>query len=401
MVDNQPGGTVALAQPHPQVPPVIADPGTFRTVSATQTRQRVEPMLPLFGITRVADITRLDEIGVPVHVAYRPCGKTLAVSIGIGLDPEQSWVSAAMESIETWHAENDRLEIVARGPARSVAPGYDVCALNLAERSPLTDRTVLDWVAATGLLSGKPYLVPVESVRLDSTRRLAWEHILFQVTSNGLATGNSRGEATLHGLLEIIERDCCTPYTVTPLAQRRYVDPAGTDDPGVAAVLAALRRVDCWVEVCETTNAIGIPCYACSIWSADLPIVFGGFGCHLDAGRAIFRALMEAVQSRLATVSGARDDIDREHYESADPAVGPATRDRQLLPVLERIGPVGGIDAMVRLCAENVMALTGVEPFVVDLTRPDIGIPASKVIAPGLALYHERDLSRRPGEHHV
>jgi ribosomal protein S12 methylthiotransferase accessory factor len=114
-------------------------------------------------------VTRLDEIGIPVHVGYRPCGKTLAVSIGIGLHPAQSWVGAVMESIESWHAEDEQLPVVTRDSARSVDPGYDVRSLNLGERSPLTDRTVLDWVAATGLLTGQPRLVPRQTIRMDGT----------------------------------------------------------------------------------------------------------------------------------------------------------------------------------------------------------------------------------------
>lgn len=374
---------------------------TFRTVPAEQTRRRVEPMLATFGITRIADITRLDEIGLPCHVAYRPCGRTLAVSLGIGLSSAQSWVGAVMESIETWHAENETLEVVARGSARDVRPGYDVRRLNLAEESPLTDRVTLDWVAATGVLTGRPALVPREFIRLDATSRLTWDHLLFQVSSNGLGVGNTATEATLHGLIELIERDCCAPYTVTPLSGRRYVEPSGTGNPAAEAALAALRAADCWVEVCDTTNEMGIPAYACSIWSPDVPLVFGGFGCHPDAGQAVARALMEAIQSRLACISGARDDIDGTLYEKADGAIAPSLAGRTLHPVEPAGGPSGPADAILRFCAERVWARTGVEPLVVDLTQPGIGIAASKVVAPGLALCNERDMARRPGENHV
>ncbi|GIE91017.1 ribosomal protein S12 methylthiotransferase accessory factor [Actinoplanes regularis] len=383
-------GTVAVAE------------RTFRTVPAEQTRRRVEPMLSTFGITRVADITRLDEIGIPSHVAYRPCGKTLAVSLGIGLTHAQSWVGAVMESIETWHAENVTLEVAARGSARDVRPGYDVRRLNLAEGSSLTDRVTLDWLPATGVLTGEPALVPREFVRLDSTSRLTWGHLLFQVSSNGLGVGNSPAEATLHGLIELIERDCCAPYTVTPLSRRRYVDPSGTGNPTVEAALAALRSADCWVELCETTNDLGIPAYACSIWSPDVPLVFGGFGCHPDAGQAVARALMEAIQSRLAGISGARDDIDATVYDKADGAIAPSIAGRTLHPVVPADAPTGtDADAMLRFCAERVWARTGVEPMAVDLTQPRIGIAARKVVAPGLALCNERDMARRPGENHV
>ena len=82
--------------------------GTYRTATVEQTWARVGGMLDRFRITRVADITRLDEIGLPVHVAYRPVGATMAVSVGTGATATQSRVSAVRESIESWHAENLR-----------------------------------------------------------------------------------------------------------------------------------------------------------------------------------------------------------------------------------------------------------------------------------------------------
>ena len=372
----------------------------FRTATAEATRDRVAPMLSRFGITRVADVTGLDEIGLPTWVAYRPCGKTLSVSIGSGLDHAQAWVSAAMESIETWHAENEVLPIAARGSARELGVGYDVRTLKLAAHSPVTDATVLDWVAARGLLTGDRHLVPIALARLDFTRLLPWDHVLFHPSSNGLATGNTLAEATLHALLEIIERDCVTPYCTTPLSRRRYVDPESARHPVTEAVLAALRQAGCWVEVVEATGRLGIPAYACSIWSEDLPIICGGFGCHLDPALAVGRALAEAAQSRLAVVSGARDDIDAAHYAAADPLASPDVARRILHPVSGTAPDLsGGIDGMIRFCAERIVRETGVEPFVVDMTHPGVGIPASKVIAPGLDFYTVNEMSRRPGEH--
>src|SRR5450755_2140673 len=105
--------------------------GTYRAASPEETWARVLPLLPRFGITRVADITRLDDIGVPVHLAYRPTGLTYAVSIGSGGTALQSQVSAVMESIEAWHAENLQLAIAARAPAADLDLGYDVRWLNL------------------------------------------------------------------------------------------------------------------------------------------------------------------------------------------------------------------------------------------------------------------------------
>lgn len=392
------GGPTPVTTPEPVQRAPVTSP--FRSASPELTRDRVRPMLSRFGITRIADVTGLDEIGLPTWVAYRPCGRTLSVSLGTGLDPVQAWVSAAMESIETWHAENDRLPIVARGAARDLGVGYDLRALKLAPRSPLTERTVLDWVAGRGLLTGADYLVPIDLVRLDFTRAMPWDDVLFHPSSNGLATGNTRPEATLHALLEIIERDSLAPYCTTPLGRRRYVDPDTARHPVAETVLAALRRAGCWVELVEATGRLGVPSYACAIWSPDLPLVCGGFGCHLDAGLAAGRAMAEAAQSRLAVVSGTRDDIDPDHYFTADPLANPGTRERALGPVTGSVRVDGdGVDATIRHCARLIMEITGMEPFVVDLTRTDIGIPASKVVAPGLDFYTVRQLSHRPGEH--
>jgi ribosomal protein S12 methylthiotransferase accessory factor len=371
--------------------------GTYRTVSAAETWQRVRPLLPNFAITRVADVTLLDEIGLPVHIAYRPTGKTLAVCVGTGLSHDQARVSAVMESIEGWHAENPRLETVARASAGDLRPGYDIRSLNLPPRSPLTDATVLDWVAGRGVLTGREYPVPFEPIYLDFIAQRPWGDALFRPTSSGLASGNTFAEASLHALQELVERDCMTPYALSGLADRVYVDPATSRSPDTLAVLAAIRSADCWVEVCDLTNDVGIPCYGASIRSADVPMIFGGFGCHVDPDIAVGRALAEAAQSRLTTVSGARDDIDGNVYRYADSLVPPpSTVEHQTGRIRSHDVSVDSIDTALRWCAERVFAKTGVEPIAVDLTLPEFGIPVSKVFAPGLRLMDDAALSRRP-----
>lgn len=52
------------------------------------------------GITRVADLTRLDYIGLPVYTAIRPNSQTLTASQGKGANPLLAKLSAVMEGIE-------------------------------------------------------------------------------------------------------------------------------------------------------------------------------------------------------------------------------------------------------------------------------------------------------------
>ncbi|MFV2104192.1 YcaO-like family protein [Micromonospora sp. LOL_024] len=368
--------------------PVASPDGGFaRTATPEETMCRIEPLLPHLGISRVADITRLDELALPTHVAYRPAGRTLAVSIGIGPGSAQSWVSAVMESLETWHAENLRPPVACRTAARELDLPYDVRSLNLARRSPLTTATTLDWVTARGVLSGATVPVPRGLVELSCTGRWDWNDVLFNVTSNGLGTGNSAEEAILHGLLEVAERDGCAPFATLPPARRRHVDPDSTGSPVVTRVLSALREAGCAVELCETTDRLGIPTFACGIWSPAVPMFFSGFGCHPDPGYAVSRAMLEAALSRLAAVSGARDDIDEARYGQADSTDPPGWPDRDLPPVAVRVVPSGGIAEAIADCAARIRAVTGTEPLVVDLTHEEVGIPVYKVVAPGLRMF--------------
>ncbi len=58
------------------------------------------------GITRVANVTGLDRIGIPVVMVCRPNARSLAVSQGKGIDIDAATVSGLMESVELYHAEH-------------------------------------------------------------------------------------------------------------------------------------------------------------------------------------------------------------------------------------------------------------------------------------------------------
>ena len=60
--------------------------GTHRAVSPTETIAQVAPFLAGMGITRVANVTGLDRIGIPIVMVVRPNSRSLAVSQGKGLD---------------------------------------------------------------------------------------------------------------------------------------------------------------------------------------------------------------------------------------------------------------------------------------------------------------------------
>lgn len=79
--------------------------GTHRTRSPRETLSDYAHFMPRMGITRLANVTGLDSIGLPVYTAIRPNSRSLATSQGKGFDADSAKASARMESIETWHAE--------------------------------------------------------------------------------------------------------------------------------------------------------------------------------------------------------------------------------------------------------------------------------------------------------
>ena len=376
--------------------------GTFRAAPPEVTWERIRSSIASFGITRVADITELDEIGLPTMIAYRPNGKTLVVSIGTGLSYAQARVSAVMENIELWHVENPVLSSIHYGPATDLGLPYDVRALNLAFASPMDRHCSVDWTQAAGLLSGLPVAVPTATVGMDFGARRGWSEILFHPTTNGVASGNTALEASLHGLFELVERECIADFLADTTADIRYADVEQVSSGYTRQILGAVRGAGCQIEAADITNRIGIPCYQVRIWSADVPIRSGGFGCHIDPDIALGRALAEAAQSRLAVVSGARDDIDSDAYRP-----GPRLREFHEHPASQRVDlrdrpdiDAEDLDSVVRHCATRVLEATGFEPFTLDLAHPEIGIAVQKVYAPGVRLFDHEVFRSRPGHEH-
>jgi len=80
---------------------------TQRASPLDATLARIEPLVPAAGITRVADITSLDRIGIPVFSCIRPTAMDGAITVynGKGATIEESRISAIMEGIERYSSE--------------------------------------------------------------------------------------------------------------------------------------------------------------------------------------------------------------------------------------------------------------------------------------------------------
>jgi YcaO-like protein with predicted kinase domain len=366
--------------------------GTFRARDAASTLAWIRPLLPRLGITRVANITGLDRIGIPVWICIRPNGRSLSVSQGKGLTADLAQASAVMESIEGHHAEHVRPpDLVASH--RQVRRRHDVVAPR--ELQPgvrwkaYDDSRPIAWIRGTDLSSGDHVLVPHVRVDLDWSRAHP-DSGLFLVTSTGLASGNERAEALCHAIFEVLERDAEWRWDrLSAKAQRATeVCADSVDAPLLRRLLDQFAGADISVYIWDMTAEIGIPVYYCSIKETN-PFgaiqTFGGSGCHLSKEIALSRALTEAAQSRLTFISGSRDDLFPDVYEPAAADSRAAAAHSPTLDFRTRRSPVPGATFAEDLATTLALLRAAGFPRViaVDHTRPEFGIPVVAVVVPG------------------
>lgn len=378
----------------------LDSPRWRRLVPAEATLARLMPLLPMFGITRLANVTGLDTIGIPVVMATRPNSRALALSQGKGLTLAAAKASALMESVEGWHAERIALPL-------KLGSFEDLCYSHVMadpERLPrladtaYTPFTQLLWVEGRSLSRDRGVWVPYEMVHTNYTMQMAPGSGCFQASSNGLASGNHPLEAIIHGLCEVIERDALTLWHLrdpdTQAATR--VDLETVSDPVCRDLIARFAKAGVEVGVWDVTSDVGVPTFLCRIvqsTGAHVATIRPATGCgtHLMREIALSRALTEAAQSRLTHIAGARDDMPRSAYrQSLDTELqrswletirhGSPVRDFNTLPTWDGRSLRADLDELLGRLAKAGLD----EAIVVDLSRPELGIPVVRVIVPGL-----------------
>ncbi|MFI1535521.1 YcaO-like family protein [Streptomyces anandii] len=367
--------------------------GTVRERSGEETWARLEPLVAGYGITRVAELTGLDVIGVPVWTAIRPGAVTLSASQGKGATWQLAAISAVMEAIELWHVEQP-LPVAWHGSARTVGAPYPLSALPQRIDDDRLDRVTLDWTAGTGLVTGGRVPVPVGAVERRPPD--VWRPQVFRATSTGLACGTSRLEALLHALYEVIERHALHIDEQRRGELRTWIDPGTVDEPYVRSLIERVQTAGAVLDLAVVSSPYGMPVCLAYLWSEDFPLWFAGGGCHHDPHVALARAITEAVQSRLTCIAGTRDDLPSEEpVHQAAPAARPAAKSglQRWEPVVGG-GRAGGLAAQVDATAALVQAVTGYEPLVVDLTQPGSVVAAVKVVAPGATARTRKDIPR-------
>lgn len=355
---------------------------TIRARSIEATWEALAQILPARGITRLADLTGLDILGIPVYSAFRPGAATLVASAGKGVSHTAARVSAVMESLEVAAAEEYKGTCVERGPASLVRPGYSVRDLALHPKSLVDDQTELGWTVGTDLVSGAECLIPDSAIGLVGWSSEIWHPCHFLSTTNGLAAGNNTTEAAVHGLLEIIERDALARL----LSESRSSIDLSQLKGQLGELITKIRESGSEIELEEIPSLPGTFTFLCYLFQDEMYQVFAGSGSYVSPEIAAERAVLEAAQSRVSVVSGARDDLPSWSYKMAASfgssrrtAVRPSVHFPDAVPLPRTL------EALYRKLVLAITAHTGSPVICVELSSAINSWPkVVQVIAPGM-----------------
>ena len=260
--------------------------------------------MPTLGISKLTDATGSDRLGLPVVLSSRPRGKTIRLHSGKGLTLDDASTGALMEAVEYAVAENAS----ARGPdvwlplselSAALPKGLRLgdFAPRLGVAPPQEQRT--PGVYCEEVMGRTKALLPAELVLVPCP--LDGGMSLFGWSTNGLASGNTLEEATLHALLEVLERDSMAMTLARD--ESRLVRSASLPPP-FQELIPKWERLGIELIVRFLPNQFGLPCFEAAIHepaSRDLRLA-RGWGCHLDRGIALSRAVCEAAQSRIGVI---------------------------------------------------------------------------------------------------
>jgi len=380
--------------------------GVERSVRPGATIRRALAVLDTIGVTKDADVTSLDRVGIPNFMTVRPhdLGPGISYYNGKGTTRADAYAGALMEAIERHAGERYDGPVIASSHhnLRREHACVDPREIHVPMVRKYSEHLMLEWVQGFDLMTRRPTFAPLNCVVAPYSSDSGLT--LFYTSTNGLASGNSRTEAVCHALCEVIERDATSlamaradvRSAVAAMLAGLGFDAAQPAQPAppislrglprrAAALVRKLQQAGLEVQLQNLTSTIGIPTIGCTIVDPQGPALFNthaGCGTHPDARIALTRALTEAAQSRLTGIQGGREDLPA----FVPPAGAPVeTRHSGVQAIsfnelASRQHPTVNDD--VEFILERMRQSGFDQVVVVDITRADVGIPVVRVIVP-------------------
>lgn len=290
--------------------------GMHRIESPEKTWQKIAPLAQQIGVTRIANITGLDRIGIPVTLAIRPRGRTLAVSSGKGMTLPAAKVSGFMEALELHFAENADLSSFLLPYNSLPTQKISLSLLPYRKRSLFHPDRTERWTLGWDLIQQEEVAVPLLCVTMENRlfQNEGLGQFSFVTSSNGLASGTHFLEAIASALYELIERDalsCHKHAEVTAFAVLPRLRLDAIPYPSVIHLIELLKKAQIELFLFDLRVDTEVPVFMAIIYDAQKTHsgTFCGYGAHLDPEVALIRAITESAQSRDGFIAGARDDF--------------------------------------------------------------------------------------------
>lgn len=348
-------------------------------------KERLQKLkINILAETRRIDTGRLD---IPVYISL--CGDDATrltgtkKQMGKGATPIQSEASAVMELMERFsffsfiRQSDFPLRSYGEVAPEAVSPEtlkqsvYDATTPTELCHAFLQDLP-MRWSRAANLTRGVDQWVPID-----------WFYLINEY--NGPASGNTLEEAILQSLCEVVERHVGSIISYEK-RQTPLIDPDSLQDPAAVELVQKFRQKGIRLFLRDFSLDTGIPtvgalAYDPSTFPESSEIIFtAGTTSHPE--KSLSRALTEVAQL-------AGDFESRTSYRPTLPKYGSLDEAGYLMENGRSIP----IQALPNLDHENlkveiercVAALKriGLEVLVMDVTHPDLGVPAVYTIVPG------------------
>jgi ribosomal protein S12 methylthiotransferase accessory factor len=374
----------------------------FRNAPAHSALGRALRCAAQCGVTRLAEITRLDWTGAVVFQAIRPWSRALSAHQGKAFCAEDAALGALMEAVEsdhvegfdgeTWHATFADLPLAERAP--------DLADFAAARGAVPDVAEPLAWTPARRILGGGRIWVPFETVCLDFTY---WGDERLDRSSTGVGAHFTTEAADLVALFEVIERDAEQAWLTLAAPQRSAlaIDVESIPFDWFGQLRRRLESGGLRIAVHQVPGVVDTPILLAVVDAqpgsgvAQPPVY--GVAARSSAAEALARATLEALQTRLTQISGVRDSI------LYGPRRSPASPDGLTVPLSPRMRPLSwtrleegwsNVAVSPGDLARRLAAAGYPDAAVADLSRPDLPVRVTKAFVPGLGNLGRR--RRRP-----
>ncbi len=369
---------------------------THRSKTPADTLQFVERIRETAGMLDFRNATEVDRIGIQVFTCdrIRPDGSKTSHT-GKGVSPIQAQVSITMEAIERYCSEfrKEYLDKLVKGRYSDLKSRFDVLDpedLILSHFSDYDPGKEIHWVWGCDLAAEEDILVPASAVYHPFHE----DRVLLMPThTNGIAAGNTMEEAVIHGLAEIVERDAWSIAQYTHRFHDAIFIEESEENRFIIGIFDKFEKAGIEVVAKDLTTDVGMPVVAAFSRDLAYPTMapIDGFGAHVDPRVATVRALLEIATTRALFLQ--KYGMEGVCCMTPPYLLDGEEEDPRFYAHLQKgikeleVGYSSDILEDIRSMISRLRASGLNRLIAVDLTRSDVGIPAVRMIVPGMETY--------------